>query len=420
MSERPAATARRPRDDSPLSSHALGTASNDLVTLCDAPRPARRELPSVTGGPPVAVALSGGGFRATFAALGVVRFLAGAGLLGRMRWLSSVSGGSVAAGMVACRHEDLEAGDFSVEAFDDAVVDPMVAQVTSNSLKGALIRNVWRAIGPRTRTDVLALLFDRWFFGARRLDELSDGCRFVFNAANLATGVRFGFERDALGDWVLGEVPTAGTRLRVAEAVAASAAVPGAFAPFSVRGVDFPCARGRTAKLVDGGAYDNSGMEVIDDLRGALIVAVNAGGLFRTGAYGGVPLVRDLQRATSLLYRQSTGLRRREMVDRFRAYEARRDDPPEWGRRGVLFGLATVLEAPAEWSNGRPERREWVDRLAQYATSFDRFPTDVCRELLYRGWWLAGATLTRYHRDVLPAELPNWSDPRSLAGRGGM
>jgi NTE family protein len=398
---------------SPLASPAIGTASNDLIRPCEADtvRPARPPAPPRE--PAVAVALSGGGFRATLTGLGVLRFLADAGLLAQVRYVSSVSGGSIANGLLACQYEELDRREFAPAAFDDLVVKPFVQRISSRSLSRTLALNAWRAIGRRTRTDLLAQFFDQWFFGKRKLEDLSTSCRFIFNAANVTTGVRFGFERDVVGDWVMGRVATAGTDIRVAEAAAASAAVPGAFAPLMLRGLDFPCANGRTAKLLDGGAYDNSGLEPVDDLPRALLVAVNAGGLFRTGAYGGLPLVRDLQRANSLLYRQSTGLRRREMVDRFHAWEEARDagrPSPEWGRQGVLFGLATTFEPSPEWIDTRPEHAEWRDELAGYKTSFSEFPSSICSRLLYRGWWLTGANLTTYHRAVLPDQLPVWRE----------
>lgn len=398
-------------DVSPLSSPAIGTGTNDLISPCKSRDLRPAAPPAVVQEPALALAFSGGGFRATLAGLGALRFVTDAHLLSQVRYVSSVSGGSLTNGLLACHYEELEKAGFSSEALDDIVVAPFVKRISRHSLSRSLLANIWRSFGPSTRTDLLARTFDRWFFGGRQLEDLSDQCRFIFNAANVTTGVRFGFERDVVGDWVMGLAPTAATGLRVAQAAAASAAVPGAFAPFEVKGPRFPCANGRVAKLLDGGAYDNSGMEVLDGLRDVLLVAVNAGGLFRTGAYGGVPIIRDLQRANSLLYRQSTGLRRREMVERFKAWEdakAAGEKPPSWGRRGVLFGLATTFDAPAEWSESRPEHADWNARLAGYKTSFNRFPAEVCERLIYRGWWLAGATLTAYQRDVLPDELPAW------------
>jgi NTE family protein len=361
----------------------------------------------------VAVAFSGGGFRASLAAVGVVRFLADAGLLSRVRLVSSVSGGSVAHGLLAIAWRALSKNGFAPSGFDELVIRPLIDRITSASLSLALVRNVWRTVGSKTRTDVLADFFDDWFFHGALLEDLPPGTRFVFNAANLSTGVRFGFERDAVGDYVIGLVPTQGSRLRVAQAVAASAAVPGAFAAMKVE-LPFPCAAGREAALLDGGTYDNLGLEVADSLPQMLLVALNAGGVFQTGAWGWVPLARDLKRAAGLLYRQTNALRMRTMVERFAAWEHARatgQPPPSWGRQGVLFGLATTMDrkAPPEWVGSRPEAsRDEIVELALTKTSFAAFDRALCERLVHRGWWLAGATLTAFHRSSLPAQLPVW------------
>src|SRR5262245_52144946 len=68
-------------DVSPLDSPAIGTATDDLILPCPNrdPRPAQPPAPHVP--PAFSMAFSGGGFRATLSALGVTRFMAGAGLL---------------------------------------------------------------------------------------------------------------------------------------------------------------------------------------------------------------------------------------------------------------------------------------------------------------------------------------------------
>ncbi|HEX2416983.1 MAG TPA: patatin-like phospholipase family protein [Micromonosporaceae bacterium] len=397
-------------DRSVLTTPAVGSAMDDLVIPCG--KMVRRSpLPQPPRGPAIAVALSGGGFRATLSGLGVLRFLADAGLLAQVRVSSSVSGGSVANGMFGCGYRRLSDADFRPDAFDEYVLRPVTRLVTERSLSRGMIRQAWKALGGKSRTDLLAGEFDRLLFGGQLLERLPLECRFIINAANTSTAARFGFEAEALGDYVIGEVPTAGTGLSLAQAVAASAAVPGVLAPVVLRGIAFPCQRGRTVRLVDGGTYDNSALEPIDRAGERLIVALNAGGLFVTGRYGRIPVVRDLKLAESLLYRQSTALRRRAMVERFRAREqAIRDGekPPEWSRRGVLFGLGTSLKQISEdWTTTNP-RVSTPAEVALVKTSFDRFPQPLAARLVYTGWWLAGATLATYHRDVLPAQLPYW------------
>lgn len=396
------------------------TLSRDTVSPCSAPRPARMPLPPPPREPAVAVALSGGGFRATLSGLGVLRLLADAGLLGSVRHCSSVSGGSIANGLFACAFDDLAAAGFTREAFDRLVLAPFVRDVSTTSLEGDVKCQLWRAIGRTTRTDLLVEALDRRWFHGRRLADLPAGCRFVFNAANTVTSVRFGFERDAVGDYVMGEVQTSGTGLRVAQAVGASAAVPGILAPLELPGLGLPCGQGRMVRLVDGGVYDNSAMEAVDDLTGSLLVALNAGGLFTVGQRGRVPLLRDLELAQSLLYRQSTALRRRMMVERFQAWEtavAAGLPPPANARRGVLFGLATTMQRVSDaWVAANPEPND--PAVASLGTSFDRFPPSRCRALVHAGWWLAGATLSTYHPAVLAAELPVWKEPAGTEPAG--
>lgn len=366
---------------------------------------------------PIAMTFSGGGFRATLASLGMARLVADTGALGDLRYLSSVSGGSVANGLVAKAWPALRTRNFTAAAMDELVIDPFVKRISRHSLKRSLIRGLWRTIGSSTRTDLLGRRFDEWFFDGTRLDELDPEVRWIVNASNLVSGARFTFERDVVGDYTIGLTSTTGTELRLSTAVAASAAVPGAFAPLRLRGLTFPCATVEPA-LLDGGVYDNTGLEAIDSerYRDVFVVTLNSGGLLRPGAYGKVPLVRELARSNSLLYRQSTSLRTRWMVDRFQSgADVPMGEPlPVGARRGVLTGLATEFPDPGPeslrvWRDAHREISEHSGKhLAQVPTVFDRLDESLCRALVYRGWWLTGAALAMYH----PTRL---GDPRSFA-----
>ena len=389
----------------------FGTTLSDLVTPCAQPYPRHSNPPLPASLPAFAVALSGGGFRATLAGIGVLRFFADAGLLGRVRHLSSVSGGSIANGLFAKAYPQLKAAGFSADAFVREVEKAAVDRISGESLTLKLFRNVYRTFGRETRTTLLAGAFDDWFFGRIKLAALSPDCRFIFNAANLTTGVRFGFERDVIGDYVIGNVTTTQRPLSMSLAVACSAAVPGFFPPYEVK-ADFPCQGQWRPKLQDGGVYENTGTEPLDKLAPDehCIVALNAGGVFRTGGFGHVPIVRDLMRSEGLLYRQSTALRMRNLVERFKEWESRGDEPPPASAlQGVLFALSTSMSATPEWLEGRSEQAPANrDHLARLKTSFAKFSREDCRQLVYRGWWLTGAALSRYHRDLLPASLPAW------------
>lgn len=410
--------------DEVLSSPAIGTGLDSLGSPCgDSLRPADPPAPEV--GPRLGLTFSGGGFRATLAALGVVRALADAGVLGQVRYVSSVSGGSVANGILAIAWPKLRAAGFTPAAVDREVIEPIVDRVSTSSLKGRLIRNIWRLPGRTDRTGLLADAFDSWWFDGIELEQLDPQVRWIVNAANVTTGVRFAFERDVVGDYVVGLTPTAGTGIRLATAASASAAVPGAFAKVQLpERVSFPCesSRGRPL-LLDGGVYDNTGLEALDGdrYRDVFTVSLNAGGVLQMASGRSLPIVGDLLRSNSLLYRQSSALRTRWMVDRFLRYDAavrRGEDPPADARRGVLVALATTFPegGGAEFDAFRaahPEHRTWEGRdLAFVPTVFDRLDRRLCAALVYRGWWLTMAALVRYHHATLP--IPPIAEPPSL------
>lgn len=392
------------RDDV-LRSPAGGTGLEDLISPCgDDHRPATPPDPPT--GAPIAVTMSGGGFRATLPALGVIRLLADAGLLDRLRYVSSVSGGSVANAVVAKAWPKIREAGYTAEAVDRWVIDPVVKKISSRSLKHKLVLNVWRTIGPKNRTGLLADAFDDWWLDGIELEQLDPEVRWIINAGNVTTGARFGFERDFVGDYVLGLASTEGTGIRVATAAASSAAVPGAFAQVALKGVPFPCAGKGEARLLDGGIYDNTGIEAIDSRRydHVFTMMLDAGGTFQVGPVGGLPIVGDLMRSNSMLYRQSTAVRTRWMVDRLVA-----------GRRqGTLFKLATDVDrgggAIEQFRSSYEEHRTWEGKdLAFVPTVFDKLDRELCRRLVYRGWWLAGAHLARWQSDAYP--LPPMTPP---------
>jgi NTE family protein len=405
----------------------IGTSRRNLVEPCgDHPG---RTHPQRPGEDRFALSFSGGGWRAALTAAGALRFMADAGLLDRVGWVSSVSGGSITNGLLAVSYEEIQAAGFAPEAVDHHVLNRILWGVRDHSLTRTLLLGSWRALGPMTRTDVLARTLDRWFFDGRELQVLSDRCLFTFNAANETSGVRFGFDREWIGDYVIGHIATGETTLRVANAVAASASVPGPFAATRLPGLNFPCGSGADVRLLDGGIYDNLGLEAIDDLRGPCLVVVSAGGVLRTGMTGLVslaPIVRDLRRSSELLYRQATALRVRTMIERFQAWEkAKRDgqSPPDFARQGILFGLASTIDKPdQEWLDLNPVPIFDGERLAEIKTTFSRLPAQLCDHLIYRGWWLTGASLATFHRDLLN-ELPVWrplpSGTNVTAGESG-
>jgi len=357
---------------------------------------------------PIALTFSGGGFRATFAAMGAIRYLADAGRLGDVRVVSSVSGGSIANAMLAKAWPKLRSAEFTASAVDEHVIEPVRSKVADKSFATNLALNAWKALGEETRTDVLADELADWFIGDIKMVDLDEQVRWVINGANLATGTRFTFERTRIGDYINGFAPMPAD-ISVAQSVAASAAVPGPFSPVTLDDVDLPC-RDKyqdSVAVMDGGIYDNTGLEVIDDNSGDsdrydnyFSVSAAVGGVLEVGPYDGVPIIRHLLRSNSVLYRQSRNLRTRDMIRRFKLDE----------RQGVLFKLDTTIsdkvrDRPSlvEFETKYREESEHDDKhLALIKTTFDEFARPLSGALTRRGWWLTGALAATWHPDELP------------------
>jgi NTE family protein len=156
--------------------------------------------------------------------------------------------------------------------------------------------------------------------------------------------------------------------------------------------------------------YDNLGIEPFRHLeKSVCAVVLNAGGTFRVGKFGGLPIVRNLSRASAVMYRQTTVVRMQELLSDFKAWEAAvkagRQAPPK-ARLGVMFALGTTFETLATaWAQGRPPDPD-PTHLQNLPTSFLRFGVEDARRLIDRGWWLTGASLATYHPELI-RELPD-------------
>ncbi|MCP5433070.1 MAG: patatin-like phospholipase family protein [Alphaproteobacteria bacterium] len=251
------------------------------------------------------LALSGGGSRAIAFHLGCLRALNEIGLLNRIDVISSVSGGSVLAGLYCARAETFDSferrirsllraglqdrifgellsplglrafGSFllnSASALPMALIGALASLTADWRVKAKLRR--WlraRRRRPVTRTDFLErVLRDADLIGEVTMAELPAGRpRLVVNAAELATQTAFRFTTDGSGSWRTG--PVVGVDFKLSEAVTASAAFP-LLLPAIDREYDFQFGDKivrRRVLLTDGGIYDNLGLQAFDPNRPA-------------------------------------------------------------------------------------------------------------------------------------------------------
>lgn len=252
----------------------------------------------------IGLALSGGGSRAIAFHLGCMEALHELNLLGRVDVISSVSGGSVLAGLFCAHDEAFDAFRLRTQKLLREGLESRIWR-SAISLTGAVafatflwsalsaliitpIRwvAVWSASDWRTRN---AQRQRFQFRGERRVtrtdlfenvlrcpdlcrDTMMDSLartrpRLIVNAADLRTETAFRFAQNGAGTWRTG--PVIGRRFRLSEAVAASAAY-----PLLLPAIDrsFRC-KTKTGDadvrvlLSDGGIYDNLGVQAFDPTR---------------------------------------------------------------------------------------------------------------------------------------------------------
>lgn len=360
-------------------------------TPCLASMPRRSAL--IATPQPLALALSGGGWRAALVAAGAIRFLSSAGLLATLRHVTSVSGGSISAALLARHWQILERENFSTRCVDANIVEPVLSLAGSRpSVAFRLLASAAKRIHRWNPTRSLAQLLDDELFDSTKLHNLPTGCWFEFNATNLTTGARFRLSQDVVGDYITGSISSQVADLTLGSAVSASCAVPGLFRPFSLPADMFPCGElAGSVRLVDGGVVDNLGLDAIkfdrQEMPDLLAIVLDAGSGFslKSSRF-------SIVRAHQINYGQSTSVRARHAVERFQ--DSNKAD------QGILINLRTQLPENLTTPEiamflekcGSSPRRKDIE-LAKTKTTLGHIAKQRCIQLIDRGYWLTGASL---------------------------
>jgi NTE family protein len=282
------------------------------------PRPARQRRG-------VALALSGGGYRAALFHLGALRRLNELGVLSRVDTVSSVSGGSIVAAFLADRLEPWpRQGEYFAD-FEAKVAMPLKELCAHNIRTAPIAKRLlpWRWLDSQTAVNALTETYAKRIT-RRALAELPAHPEFVFCATDLPFAVNWVFERGRMGDYQAGyAVPPPDFPL--ARAVAASSCFPPIFSPLKpgLRPEDL---RGgghrsssrneivRSLSLSDGGVYDNMGLEPVWKSHDVLLVS-DGGATFDTGPDRG--LFWQLSRFVAVMGNQAGAVRKRWLIGGF-------------------------------------------------------------------------------------------------------
>ena len=186
-----------------------------------------------TKDPGAALALSGGGFRATLFHVGGLWRLNELKMLHELQEITSVSGGSIASAWLGLNWNKLTFDGSGVASnFQELIVKP-IRNFCSQTCDIPAILKGW--INPfRRPSDYLASYYRKMLFGDTTLQDLpADRPRFTIYSTNLLTGVSVRMERKRLADYRIGEIKN--PRIPLAKAVAASSAFPPLFVPLKLK-----------------------------------------------------------------------------------------------------------------------------------------------------------------------------------------
>jgi NTE family protein len=361
----------------------------------------------------IGLALSGGGFRATLFGLGTLWRLNEAGLLGNLTRITSVSGGSILAGILAHRWRQLNFSDGLADNFEAVLAKP-VRDFCSQSIdiKTAILGHITPF---KTSGDFLAKRYAKDLFGKTLLRDLPNPkyekapC-FIFYATNLQTGRSFRFRQDYIADYYLGVSHS--TDVQLAEAVAASSAFPPVFSPVIIE--SDPLAWQNPLKnlpnldrlrqrivLADGGVYDNMGMEALIDNVDVILVS-DAGAPFEIDESPHEDDLLQLGRVRDILIDQTRALRKRWLVTEFEA--------GRW--QGGYWGIGTKIDAYHD-PNALVTDNDITAALEDIPTRLKSFAPREQGRLINWGYALADAALRmRAGFALAPAQgwpIPEWA-----------
>jgi NTE family protein len=362
--------------------------------------------------------LSGGGYRAMLFHTGALARLNELGWLKKLDAISSVSGGSIAAGLLGAVWDRFAWNNGVATNFDQVYLRPLIAFSQTTTDFPSILYGV---AAPWTTTSRQVAKRYRALFGANaNLNKLPVRPRFIFCSSNLATGSLFRFSRNYVADYRLGLHRS--PDLDLAIAVAASAAFPPALSPlrldlrpfkFLMEAVDGrmpPRADPsllRRAVLTDGGVYDNHGLQPLLERCRTLLVS-DGGAPWTTSTSGFYRWTSQLKRVLYTTDNQVRALRRQDLIGRFiGAAEPALDLLPDdsavrrhFGVRGTYWSISTD---PTHYTAGPGDlAQERWRRLAAIGTWLHFLGERETEDLVNWGYLVSDLALRSYIDPGIP------------------
>ena len=338
----------------------------------------------------IALCLSGGGYRAMLFHTGSLWRLNEAALLPKLDRISSVSGGSIMAGVLglAWAHLTFDAQGVA-SPFAEKVVEPIRALAGRTIDVGAVIGGI---LLPGSVSDKVTSAYRKHLYGDATLQDLPERPRFVINAANVQSGVLWRFMRPYMRDYLVGEVKN--PKIEIAVAVAASSAFPPVLSPLKLELEERDFTPGNEPLhrppyttdvcLTDGGVYDNLGLETAWKRYKTILVS-DGGGKIEPDPEPGTDWARHGMRIVDLIDNQVRSLRKRQVIDSFKAKQ----------RAGAYWGIRTnIADYQLETTLPCPHEKTMI--LAQVATRLQRLDAQTQERLINWGYAVCDAAIRKH------------------------
>lgn len=368
----------------------IGEAAAETVDDLLVSKATRRSAP-VEPEPGFGLCLSGGGYRAMLFHAGALRRLAETGLLGQLKRISSVSGGSITAGALALAWPELEESDFDLSVLEARVEAPL-RRLADHTVDVRSV--VLGLLTPRRSIGHYLAEAYRPLFGDLTLQDLpTEPPRFVFCTTNLQSTALWRFSKAYARDHKVGEIKD--PRLDLATVVAASSAFPPFLSPVSpnFEERDFTAHPDDTHRyppytthpvLSDGGVYDNLGLEPVWK-RYATVLVSDGGG--KTLARKQIPRTwgRHSYRVLMTIDNQVRSLRKRALIASYK----------QGLRQGGYWGIRTDI-ANYRLSDALPCPEQATKLLAELPTRLKRLDSVSQRQLINWGYAVCDAALRRH------------------------
>ncbi len=346
--------------------------------------------------------------------LGTLWRLNEVGYLRRLKRVSSVSGGSITAGVVGLAWKRLRFDPVvnCAKNFEELVVNP-VMKIASHTIDiPAILLGFLPGTSAAKR---IGGSYRRHLFGHATLRELptdAEGPRFVINATNMQDKVLWRFSRPFMGDYRVGLIRDPDFPL--ATAVAASSAFPPFLSPIKLRvrssafdprtsgGLQHSPYDARVV-LTDGGVYDNLGLETVWKRCDTILVS-DGGGAAPDDPRPKSNWICQVYRVLNIFDNQVGSLRKRQVIASFELQQ----------RAGAYWGIRTDIrnyKAPSTL----PCPFEQTMRLASTPTRLAAMPDLLKKRLINWGYAVCDAAIRSHLDTSLPAPL-NFPFPSEAVG----